>query len=274
MQTFSEYLTEQYPQYKFLLVLIGEQLGEFPEWRHFTKTNLIKLRKGLQEKVCSNSARTYTAVLKAIFSQVSDEGVIPCKDYESVLNIRKEASTAVYLNERELERLMKVKPRNEVERYVLYMFIIQAYVGCRVSDAMKITESNISNKRLSYVSEKTKVEAVVPVKPIVVDMIRQLHTLKPVSEVTYCKVIKVLCMRAGITEQVTIFKGGKDISKPKYMLVATHTARRSFATNLYERGLDLYAIKQFMGHSQTSMTERYICSGIRDIDDRIKSFFE
>lgn len=274
MQTFSEYLTDQYPQYNFLLSQFSEQLGEQPQWQHFTKTNLIKLRKGMQEKVCANSARTYIAVLTAIFGQVSDEGVLPCKDYKSVLNVRKEASTAVFLTEPELERLKKVQPRNDTERYVLFLFIIQAYTGCRVSDAMSIMPSNIQDNRLTYVSEKTKIEANVPVKPIVAEMIERLQTLKPVSNMTYSTTIKKLCLRAKITEEVKIFKGGKNISAPKWNFVSSHTARRSFATNLYLRGLDLYSISKFMGHSETAMTEGYICCGIRDINDNIKTFFE
>ena len=53
----------------------------------------------------------------------------------------------------------------------------------------------------------------------------------------------------------------------------THTARRSFATNLYLSGCDLYTIGRMMGHSSADMTRRYICSGIRDMDEGMRRFF-
>lgn len=274
MQTFPEYLKSNYPQYDFLLQKVASIIGEQPDWQHFTKTNLIQIRKGLLAEHSANSTRTYLAVLKAIFGQVSEEGVLSCNDYESVLIVRKEASTAVYLTEQELERLMRVKTKSDAERYVLCVYGIQSYTGCRVSDAEKLSQSNIQGSRLSYVSIKTKTEATVPLKPIVAELIEQLQTLKPVSNVTYCNIIKILCCRAGINEEVRVFKGGKDVTEPKCLLVSTHTARRSFATNLYLRKPDLYLISKYMGHSTSTMTEKYICCGIRELNDNFKTYFE
>ena len=273
MQTFTEYLTENYPQYHFLLQKLSNILGEQPEWHHFTKTNLIKIRKGLQQELSANSVRTYMSVLKAIFNQVSDEDVVPCQDYNSTLNVKKEASTAVYLTEKETERLLKVRYKNATEEYVLCLYGIQSFTGCRVSDAHKLGLSNMQGDRISYVSEKSKTEASIPLSPKVREMVERLERLEPVTEATYRSKIKELCNRAGITQEVKIFKGGKDIVAPKYKLVSTHAARRSFATNLYLRGLDLYSISKLMGHASTNMTEKYICCGLRDIDKSIMSFF-
>jgi len=45
---------------------------------------------------------------------------------------------------------------------------------------------------------------------------------------------------------------------PKYELVTSHTARRSFATNLYRRGLPASQIMLLTGHKTEGAFLRYI----------------
>jgi len=274
MQTFTEFLTEQYPQYRFLLPMIETFIGKQPEWTDLSKSNLLKIKKGFLETLSANTVRTYVSILKSTFNRASEDVKIPCKDYETILNVRKEASTSVYLSEEELERLIRVAMKSKPERYVRTMFAIESFTGCRLSDAEKLTESNIHGDRLTYVSIKTKTEATVPLKPIVRELLEQLKTLKPVTTAAFDRIIKRLCFRANIRQEEKVFRGGKDISLPKYLLVSSHTARRTFATNLYLRGLDLYAISKYMGHSSITMSEGYICSGMVDIDEKIKTYFK
>ena len=189
MQPFSNFLTEQYPQYKFLLPMIETIIGKHPDWQDLTKSNLHKIKKGMLEELSANTVKTYLSILKSTLNRASDEVKIPCKDYETVLNVRKEASTAVYLSEEELERLIRVKPKSDAERYVQSIFAIQAYTGCRISDAMDIVSSNIQDQRITYVSIKSKREATIPLKPMVVAMVERLKTLKPVGMSAFDRII-------------------------------------------------------------------------------------
>ena len=274
MQTFSEYLTDQYPQYRFLLPMIETFIGKQPEWIDLTKSNLFKIKKGFLETLSANTVRTYVSILKSTFNRASEDVKIPCKDYETILNVRKEASTSVYLSEEELERLIRVAMKSKPERYVRTMFAIQAYTGSRLSDAKNLTEINIHGDRISYVSLKTKIETTVPLKPIVRDLIEQKKTLKPVTTAAFDRIIKRLCFRANIRQEEKIFRGGRDISLPKYLLVSSHTARRSFATNLHLKDGNILAISKYMGHSTINMTEKYVCCGMEDPDEKIKTFFK
>lgn len=78
--------------------------------------------------------------------------------------------------------------------------------------------------------------------------------------------LKELCRLAGIVApvEVTKFVGGLKVgaSVPKYTLVSTHTARRSFATNEYLRALadgrSYRPIMDILGHSTEKMFFRYI----------------
>ena len=45
---------------------------------------------------------------------------------------------------------------------------------------------------------------------------------------------------------------------PKYQLVSSHTARRSFATNAYKSGVPTIAIMKITGHTKESTFLKYI----------------
>lgn len=68
-----------------------------------------------------------------------------------------------------------------------------------------------------------------------------------------------------MTSLVTVYKGGRTQTAPKYKFVATHTGRRTFATILSLRGCPLEQISLMMGHSNgnvpnITMTAGYICA--------------
>ena len=68
---------------------------------------------------------------------------------------------------------------------------------------------------------------------------------------------------------------GKDIMEgEKWEFVSSHTARRSFATNLYLRGADLYSISQMMGHASVEMTQNYLCCGLREQSAQVMEYFK
>ena len=44
----------------------------------------------------------------------------------------------------------------------------------------------------------------------------------------------------------------------KYERISSHTARRSFATNMYKRGYPIYYLMQIIGHKKESTFLNYI----------------
>lgn len=254
--------------------LITGCFGEDIALSECSKPQLNKLRKYIQGKVCQNSARVYMANIKAVLNIYADE--LPSSDL-SLLNVRAEATVSVYLSTDELERLEKYAGRlkGRERMYALY-FLCSAWCGARVSDIQRIGPDSIERGRLVYVCEKTGARAEVPVKKGLDTWLAELETLRQANQFcgrTYNRTIKEVCKRAGICSEVRGFRGGREIKSQKWEQVSTHTARRSFATNLYLSGCDLYTIGRMMGHSSADMTRRYICSGIRDMDEGMKRFF-
>ena len=152
---------------------------------------------------------------------------------------------------------MEVK--NELERQVVYQFLIGAYTGMRISDIRVVTEENVVDGSLSYVSQKTAVHAVVPCSERVLGYITwvQQHE-QDITLPGYNKAIRRLCKRAGITTRVKVYKAGETLTGEKHEFVSSHTARISFCTNLAKLHVPILDISRMAGHTSTAMTERYI----------------
>ena len=82
------------------------------------------------------------------------------------------------------------------------------------------------------------------------------------SEQDINRKIKVIGKMAGIDESFTknITLGGKVVEQEfkKYEKITNHTARRSFATNLYLEGVPTLDIMQMTGHTTEKAFLRYI----------------
>ena len=63
-------------------------------------------------------------------------------------------------------------------------------------------------------------------------------------------------------------------TKKKYELITTHTARRSFATNLYNKGLNTITIRAITGHKDDKAFLRYIKVTPKDQARKLEAFWK
>lgn len=231
------------------------------DWQDCDKVRLTEFVEYLNGAVCQSSAHTYTAIFKAVLNRYKEAGVIPCNDIKDALRCKNCTSQKIYLDEEELERLERLTPLNDYEAFVKYCFLISARTGMRISDTLRIGEDNIHDGMLTYVSQKTKVEATVPVSAKTARWIMEVNEMQTRPNIgNYELIIKRLCKRAEITARCKLFKAGKEISCQKWEAVSSHTARVSFVTNALELGVPLLSVSRMAGHTNTAQTERYNAS--------------
>ena len=70
-----------------------------------------------------------------------------------------------------------------------------------------------------------------------------------------------------------IFKAGKTLDGEKWQYIGSHSARRTFASLLYLRGVDLYTISKMLGHTSVKTTEGYICADIKTDSKELMEYF-
>ena len=140
--------------------------------------------------------------------------------------------------------------------------------GFRVSDWYQVTLENIKvtdkdNAYIEITQTKTKTTATTPLRPIVKDIISKYNNELPIiSEQKINAYLKELCMMAGINQKVkttSTIEGGQQIDFfEKWEQVTTHTARRSFATNMFRDGVAPTIIMKATGHTTEKNFRKYL----------------
>lgn len=261
----------KYPGMVFILQYFVAANGVAANWHHITKPRLQRFVDYLSENFAPNTVNQYCTRLKVVLNLYADEVDLP-RDYAKILSPRKVPSTEIYLTEEELKLLEQYKPKTRNELFVRNTFLIGAYSGARHVDILNLNESNIRGNKLVFIAKKTKKEAVLPLKPIVGEYIRNTPKVN-ITDEGYNKIIRRICRKVGIVERVKIFKAGKEVELDKCDAVSSHTARRSFATCLHLRGVDIYTISKMLQHSEVRLTAKYIEAGVRELNEKELEFF-
>jgi integrase len=181
-----------------------------------------------------------------------------------------EKSEKIYLRETEIEQLLKLDlAKNPKLDRVRDLFIVGCWTGLRFSDFSNIQPENIKGDFIEITTKKTAEEVVIPIHPIVKKIIKKYsditkNSLPPsISNVKmnlYLKELGKLVDSFHSEETSSITKGGFLVSKnkKKYELLTTHTARRSFASNLFLDGVPSETIRKITGHKTEKAFLQYL----------------
>ena len=159
------------------------------------------------------------------------------------------------------------------------IFMFQCLIGCRVSDLMRMTPTNIVNGAIEYIPRKTKDKSPkvvhVPLNKRALALVEKYHGIDKkgrlfpfISNQKYNDAIKDLLKVCGINRPVTILNPVTKESEqiPICDVASSHMARRTFIGNLYKQVKDPNLVGCLSGHIEGSKAfARY-----RDIDEEMK----
>ena len=273
MNTFEIEFLKLNPERKQILTYMRASLRvSSVKWADMTKVNLCVIADYIKKQVSPNSAFTYLSIIKSFLTRYSEEGVIPCKSYHKELSARRAPSQHIALTMDEIIRLDNYMPKTQTERDVKILFMRGCFTGMRLSDAMMLTEDNIRDGVLSYVSIKTKTEVQQPVHTRLMKYVTE-QPRKQHHRVVVNRTIQNICKNLGMTEEVQLFVNGKLCKGEKYKFITMHSSRRSYVTCLAANGVPVATISKLAGHSSTAMTDRYICFDTRNPGQEAMEFF-
>lgn len=188
--------------------------------------------------------------------------------------LKKESTITHALNEHELDLIFNLKDLSKGLNNSKKLFLIACTTGLRISDLKRINNLRIIDGFIHLTTQKTKQNIIVPINPKVEAFISEV---KPITEQVFNRNIKRICKLAGINEMVDGYirsKGNKRIlgNYPKYMLISSHTGRRSFCTNLYGK-LPTMVIMAITGHTTERSFLTYIKKPQRDFAEQLKEYY-
>ncbi len=241
----------------------GEEIDfEDIDLNFYDNFKLFLERKGL----ALNTVGKKITVLKIFLNDATARGINKNLTFQSTrFKALTEESGNIYLTTEEIEKIysMDLSDKPKLEK-VRDMFVIGCWTGLRYSDWHKIRPENIKNGFITLTQGKTGNPVVIPIHPTVENILNKYNgnLPKPITNQKFNKslkeVAKLAKFKEGITKQIT--RGGKTetIIRNKWEMVTTHTARRSFATNMYKSGIPSITIMAITGHRTEIAYLKYI----------------
>lgn len=237
------------------------------------------IKEGLRER-SQNTVRVYMTRFKTVINRARSRGFeipVTSDEINAVTRLSKQASQQVWLTNEELYRIAEYKPRSEEEDFTQALFLLLAFTGSRISDYPFLNETAIVDNSITFVSTKTKHISRVPLHFMVPELMERVLVYNysiPTATTYVSRTIKQICKAVGIDEILSGFRHGRRWTRPKYEFVSAHTARRSFATNLYIDGYTELQIMKMLGHTDIRQSVNYILAEHDDEVTGAKMFFK
>ena len=217
-------------------------------------------------------------VLKPLLNAAKKDGIeIDDTNYKELQGKGKDVDN-IYLTEDEITNIYNLdikalKESRDIDRKSTIeetrdLFVIAAWTGLRRSDIAHLSDAVWSvdgdNDLLTITAEKTKRQIVIPLHPYVKELYKKYDGRFPKlgDKANVNRQLRALGQLAKVDTIVPIVenRGGKvtTYNYRKFELIGFHSARRSFATNMYKRGVPSIAIMQITGHTTETNFLKYI----------------
>lgn len=238
-----------------------------------------------------NTVCATNSILKVWLGEAEREGLLP--DTTSYRKMKSKGYNVehVYLTDDEILRLnsiqftpelkaeYKIDSKSNIEQS-RDLFIIACKTGLRLSDLSTLNHStwDLTTQTLFINTHKTQRQVVIPLSPLVINIYNKYNGKlpKPADKSHYNKHIKLCSQIAGIDRDVYQMNrtGGvfRQVHYKKWERITSHTARRSFATNMYLKCHDAKMVMAITGHTTEENFMRYICVSKIENAERARQF--
>ncbi|MCS6115275.1 tyrosine-type recombinase/integrase [Shewanella baltica] len=202
-------------------------------------------------KVSPSSLNSDLAYIKSMFNELRRLGEWnypnPLAD---VKQWNTDESELIFLRTADLPRLLD-ECQKSLNKDLITVVEICLSTGCRWSEAAKLTSSQVTNGRITFIKTKGKRNRTVPISPELFNKIPQ--KTGPLFNVTRVA-FEAASKRAGL-------------SFPKGQM--THILRHTFASHFMMNGGNIIVLRDILGHADIGLTMRYAHFAPEHLEDAI-----
>jgi len=220
------------------------------------------IRHGLAQ----NTMAKHVQIIKTFMNEAIDQGYTTNVQFRNrKFSVNWVETDSVYLTDKELIHLFDYDlSSNKRLEQVRDLFIFGCYVGLRFSDYSNVKPENIidvdGERFIRINTQKTGEQVVIPCSPIVLRIFDKYasnpnNLPKALSNQKFNNYIKEVCREAGFNAKGRLIT---DPDKELWECVSSHTARRSFATNLFLEGFPSIQLMKITGHRTEKAFLNYI----------------
>jgi integrase len=223
--------------------------------------------------------------LKVFLNWCFDNEITPKFNLSHIKTITEE-SDAVYLTQKEVNKIKNIKLDDENENLVRDVFLIGIDTALRYVDLCKLKKENIKGKDLHIIPSKQRNysnrKLIIPISPTVRAILKKYNNIPPnypyKKSALFIKTIQKIAEKCEINEEYTFvnqYKNEKiETTNFKYNLITTHTCRRTFCTLMYfDKKMPAAAIMKFSGHLTERSFLKYLKMDNQETADNFRSYF-
>lgn len=224
----------------------------------------LELEKGFRLNTISKHFKS----LKTVVLEGKRRGLIGNVDLR-LFSISTEESTKIYLSEDEITSMKDLDlSHDKTMQLARDIFVVGCYTGQRISDYNRLSGIDIVEKEgvhfFKILQKKSGVKVNCPITVELREIMVRYNNQPPpkLSDQKINKYLKLIGRKLGMNEEILCHdtKGGKKrtYTRPKWEMMESHTARRSFCTNMYLKGMSIHDIMHFSGHKTEKEFLKYI----------------
>lgn len=266
-------LREYEKRYKTKLKFTDLNLQFYEKFLHFLQ---------IEQNINLGTVGNYIGTLKTIAREAKLEGLPVHPQIEHPKFFAPKVKTdSIYLRDEEINKIYQY---NFVDNQRLDnardLFIIGLRTGLRISDFLRLKETNLKEGYIEIETQKTGQTVVIPMHPQVKQTLEKNNGFpRSLSDQRFNEYIKEVSKKVGFTQQIEGSKINPKTKRkekgvyPKYELVTSHICRRSFASNLYGK-LPNLVIMGITGHQTEAQFLKYIKITPKENAKKLQEFWQ
>jgi integrase len=225
----------------------------------------------IEKSFAANTVGKYIKTIKTFLNEATEKGYNTKIDFRSKhFSAPYEEVDKVYLTGLDIDEIYKLDLSKDLKLdRVRDLFIIGCYIGQRFSDMENLNIKDVKWEKgapvITIRTIKTSEKVSIPLHPRVIKIINKYDNNFPraISNQKTNEYIKDICKAAKLNDTYSTSKKEKGLKvktrKEKWELITTHTARRSFSTNLFMARVPVLSIMKMTGHKTEKSFMGYIC---------------
>ena len=229
----------------------------------------------------ATTIRRKISCFRAFFAFLRDENLITQNPIEDIEVPKKSLNLPFYLTEKETQQLFEftesLNTKNGIRNNAILHILYSS--GLRISECVKLLLSDVYydgkiQKKVIVLGKGNKERMVFfdkPTRKAVEKYLSVRNAFKPSvkNQHLFCSNAKL-----GHTTRESVFLNLRKIASMTKLpeRLSPHKLRHSFATHIYQRGIDLRMLQMLLGHSDISTTEIYTHIKADDIKTVVEKF--
>lgn len=213
--------------------------------------------------VTNNSIRGMISRIKGIYRYFADDLNLPTGFFSKFEQVPATTDkNVIFLSYEELAELEALPLTARVHREVRQQFLFAVETGLRRSD-YNITAANIKGREFVVTTQKTGTQVNIPATDKALRLFNESgQSFRLIPESQFNQTLRLICkkMPSMQEESIKTLQIGKKVTQKtfkKWQRMTSHVARKTFVENAVSKGIELIAIAEWLGHSDTQMLQKH-----------------